>query len=159
MADHEHYCALYASKEEPHIHGILQSLSESVKHLEEAQARQASEGEDVTALAKARSPLHRLISSTNRRMHKGFPEMLAYIREKPEYIASMEFVPLYYSAGDDLLHLLRGVCSILEVDVLHARFLQADSPTRPSSFSGSCRLRVPLREATGLPFTLLHLCV
>ena len=51
----------------------------------------------MTALAKARSLLHRLISSTNRRMHKGFPEMLAYIMEKPEYIASMEFVPLYYS--------------------------------------------------------------
>ena len=97
LIDHERYCGAYASKEEPHIHGLLQSLSESVKQLEEAQARQASEGEDVTALAKARSLLHRLISSTNRRMHKGFPEMLAYIMEKPEYIASMEFVPLYYS--------------------------------------------------------------
>ncbi len=51
----------------------------------------------MTALAKARSLLHRLMSSANRRMHKGFPEMLAYIMEKPDYIASIKFVPLYYS--------------------------------------------------------------
>jgi hypothetical protein len=97
LTDHERYCGNYASKEEPHITGLLQSLSESLRHLEQAQARQEAAGQDITALERARSLLQRLQSSTNRRMHKGFPEMLAYIMEKPEYIASMEFVPLYYT--------------------------------------------------------------
>jgi hypothetical protein len=97
LTDHERYCGAYASKEEPHLTGLLQSLSVSVRHLEQEQARQEAAGQDITALQKARLLLHRLQSSTNRRMHKGFPEMLAYIMEKPEYIASMEFVPLYYT--------------------------------------------------------------
>ena len=97
LIDHERYCGAYASKEEPHITGLMQSLSESVRHLEAAQAHQKEAGEDFTALEGARSLLHRLMSSTNKRMHKGFPEMVAYIMEKPEYIASMEFVPLYYT--------------------------------------------------------------
>jgi hypothetical protein len=97
LIDHEYYCGAYASKEEPHIAGMMQSLSESVRHLEEELARQKAGGKDTTALDGARSLLHRLMSSTNKRMHKGFPEMVAYIMEKPEYIASMEFVPLYYT--------------------------------------------------------------
>ena len=64
-------------KEEPHLTGMMQSLSESVRHLEEAQARQKAAGEDATPLEGARSLLHRLMSSTNTRMHKGLPEMVA----------------------------------------------------------------------------------
>ena len=90
LIDHERYCGAYASKEEPHLTGMMKSLSESVRHLEAAQARQKAAGEDITALEGARSLLHRLMSSTNKRMHKGFPEMVAYITEKPECIASME---------------------------------------------------------------------
>jgi hypothetical protein len=125
LIDHERYCGAYASKEEPHIRGLLQSLSESVKQLEEAQARQASEGKDVTALAKARSLLHRLMSSTNRRMHKGFPEMLAYIMEKPEYIASMEFVPLYYSQV-----LISYICSLESAASSKLTYLMPDFSKR-----------------------------
>ena len=89
----------------------------------------------MTALAKARSLLHRLISSTNRRMHKGFPRDAGVYNGEARVHCLYGVCATLLFAGDDLLHLLRGVCSILEVDVLHARFLQADSPTRPSSFS------------------------
>ena len=50
LIDHERYCGAYASKEEPHLTGVMQSLSESVRHLEAAQARQKAAGEDIAAL-------------------------------------------------------------------------------------------------------------
>ena len=49
-------------------------------------------GVDLEAREVARLILHRLVSSTNRRMHKGFPEMLTYLLRKPMYYGSHEFV-------------------------------------------------------------------
>ena len=43
-----------------------------------------------------RKILHRLISSTNRRMHKGFPEMLTYLLNKPMEYCSHMFVHVQY---------------------------------------------------------------
>ena len=40
---------------------------------------------------EARRILHRLMSSTNRRMHKGFPEMLTYLLRRPMEYCSHEF--------------------------------------------------------------------
>ena len=45
-------------------------------------AREAGEVKDSATAARKKS-LHRLVSSTNRRMHEGFPEMLSYLLRKP----------------------------------------------------------------------------
>ena len=87
--------------------GLLNSLVDSVKHLEGEQARRVALGAEGSVFDKARSLLHRLLSATNRRMHKGFPEMIAYIMEKPEYIASMEFVPFFHTQM-----FISGVCAV-----------------------------------------------
>ena len=92
MGDHEYYCASYAGKEQPHIDGLLQTLQDGLraKELDLATAREA--GEEVDACDAARQVLHRLVSSTNKRMHKGFPEMLTYLLGKPMEYCSHEFV-------------------------------------------------------------------
>ena len=95
MADHEFDCANYASKEQPHIDGLLHALADSVKSLEYSLAKAEDSGDEpLEALERARRLLHRLLSATNRRMHKGFPEMLSYLLGKPSEYASHEFVPL-----------------------------------------------------------------
>ena len=40
MGDHEFYCASYASKEQPHIEGLLHTLADSVRSLEQNMAQQ-----------------------------------------------------------------------------------------------------------------------
>ena len=76
MGDHEYYSASYASKEEPHIEGLLHTLMDGVRRKEKDIAALREAGEDITARDTARRILHRLVSCTNRRMHKGFPDML-----------------------------------------------------------------------------------
>ena len=92
MGDHEYYCASYSSKDQPHIDGLLMTLAEGklAKERDIAQAKEA--GENISAHEEARQTLHRLVSSTNRRMHKGFPEMLTYLMRKPSEYASHKFV-------------------------------------------------------------------
>ena len=72
MGDHEYYSASYASKEEPHIDGLLHTLIDGVRRKEQDMAALRESGQDITAHDAARRILHRLISCTNRRMHKGF---------------------------------------------------------------------------------------
>ena len=83
MGDHEYYSASYASKEEPHIDGLLHALIDGVRRKEQDIAALRESGTDITAHDTARRILHRLVSCTNRRMHKGFPEMLTYLLQKP----------------------------------------------------------------------------
>ncbi len=47
----------------------------------------------------ARGILHRLMSATNRRMHKGFPEMLSYLLRKPMEYCSHRFSYLIIDDG------------------------------------------------------------
>eukprot|EP00973_Karenia_brevis_P071217 9895122-Karenia_brevis.AAC.1 len=47
-------------------------------------------------LERAKRLLNRLISSTNRRMHRGYPEMLSYLLKKPSYYCSHSFVTLMF---------------------------------------------------------------
>ena len=79
MGDHEHYCASYSSKDQPHVEGLLLTLAESLRYKEHDIAVARSEGQTFTAHEISKKILHRLISATNRRMHKGFPEMLTYL--------------------------------------------------------------------------------
>eukprot|EP00973_Karenia_brevis_P080895 11222408-Karenia_brevis.AAC.1 len=94
MGDNEYYCASYSSKDQPHIDGLLMTLADGklAKERDIAEAKVA--GENVDAHEVARQTLHRLVSSTNRRMHKGFPEMLTYLLRKPTEYSSHEFVDL-----------------------------------------------------------------
>ena len=72
--------------------GLLTTLADSVaaKGKDMADARDA--GVDISPHEEARQVLHRLISSTNRCMHKGFPEMLTYLLRKKMYVGSHSFV-------------------------------------------------------------------
>eukprot|EP00973_Karenia_brevis_P064997 9025910-Karenia_brevis.AAC.1 len=57
-------------------------------------ASAASQGQEIEGHEKARQILHRLLSATNRRMHKGFPEMLSYLLRRPMEYSSHNFVAL-----------------------------------------------------------------
>ena len=98
MGDHEFYCAAYSSKDAPHIGGLLQTLADakSAKEAEIQAARDA--GEAVPVKEQVRQTLHRLLSATNRRMHKGFPELVTYILNKPMEYSSHKLVECFLPA-------------------------------------------------------------
>jgi len=91
MGDHEFYCASYSSKDSPHIEGLLTTLADGLRAKERDIAAAREVGEEITSHEVVRRILHRLISSTNRRMHKGFPEMLTYLLQKPMDYCSHKF--------------------------------------------------------------------
>ena len=69
-------------------------MSSSLKAKEE-DVRKAKEcGADMEPHRVARALLHRIRSGMNRRMHKGFPEMLSYLLRKPMEYSSHDFVPV-----------------------------------------------------------------
>ena len=91
MGQHEFYCASYSSKEAPHMQGLTATLADGVrtKLRDIAAAREA--GQAVTEHQAVKSILHRLVSSCNRCMHKGFPEMLSHLLGKPSFYCSHMF--------------------------------------------------------------------
>ena len=95
LIDHEYYCVSYSTKEEPHIEGLLHTFADGVRNIDLEIAQRRSLGQEVESLEHARKLLHRLLHSTNRRMHKGYPEMVSYILQKPDHYASHSFVPFY----------------------------------------------------------------
>ena len=94
LENSEFYCSIYASKEQPHVEGLLQSLAEGLRALDRNIAVRLASGEAVDDAERARRVLNRLLSSTNRRMHKGFPEMLSYLLGKPSWYCSHRFAHL-----------------------------------------------------------------
>ena len=70
------------------MEGLLQTLAEGLRALDRDIATRRENGEDVDASERARRVLNRLLSSTNRRMHKGYPEMLSYLLCKPSWYCS-----------------------------------------------------------------------
>eukprot|EP00973_Karenia_brevis_P070417 9788802-Karenia_brevis.AAC.1 len=83
MGDHEYYCATYSSKDQPHVEGLLTTLADSVRAKERDIIAAREAGEDVGNHEVSRKFLHALVAATNRRMHKGFQEMLTYLLRKP----------------------------------------------------------------------------
>ena len=77
IGDHEFYCSSYSSKEQPRSDGLLLTLACSLRRKEEEIALASAQGKSVSAQEHARQILHRLLSATNRRMYKGFPEMMS----------------------------------------------------------------------------------
>ena len=96
LENSEFYCSVYASKVQPHVEGLLQTLAGGVRGLDEDIAKEIAAGRDIDGKEKARRVLHRLLSSTNRRMHKGFPEMLSYLLRKPSWYCSHSFANLHF---------------------------------------------------------------
>ena len=110
MGDHEFYCASYASEDQPHVEGLLVTLADSLRAKERDILIERAEGKDITAHEISRRILHRLISSTNRRMHKGFPEMVTYLLRKPMEYCSHRFVTLYvFGVFNRAVKLMRGM--------------------------------------------------
>eukprot|EP00973_Karenia_brevis_P020464 2810767-Karenia_brevis.AAC.1 len=76
-------------------------------------------------LERAKRLLNRLISSTNRRMHKGYPEMLSYLLKKPSYYCSHSFVTLMFHeqlriAERCVMNLIAGQQTTLPMGTGHA---------------------------------------
>ena len=72
--------------------GLVTTLADSVAAKGKEMADALDAGVDISPHEEARQVLHRLISSTNRCMHKGFPEMLTYLLRKKMYVGSHSFV-------------------------------------------------------------------
>ena len=95
MIDHEFYCSSYASKEQPHIENLLHTLADGVRGLDREIAEHGAKGELMDPLEKkTKRLLHRLMSSTNRRMHNGVLEMLSYLLKEPSLYCSHSFATL-----------------------------------------------------------------
>ena len=77
LRDAEFYCSEYASKEQPHIEGLLQVLHNGLQHLDRELAERIARGEAIASQEKARRVLHRLVACTHRRVHQGFPAMVS----------------------------------------------------------------------------------
>ena len=95
MGNSEYYVSSYSSKAQPHADGLVLTMAHSVQTMERF-VKEAEEGSaEADVREKARKMLHRLVSASNNRMHKGFPEMLSYIIGKPILYHSHPFVPVY----------------------------------------------------------------
>ena len=124
LIDHEYYCVSYSTKEEPHIEGLLHTFADGVRNIDLEIAQRRSLGQEVESLEHARKLLHRLLHSTNRRMHKGYPEMISYILQKPDHYASHSFVPFYCDSD---------CCQL--IDAFQSHFQNAESfRGRPRTF-------------------------
>ena len=95
MGDQEFYCSSYASKQQPHMEGLLHTLADGMGSLNRRIAKLRAEGGDVDAAEHVRRILHNFQFSANRRMHKGFPEMISHLLGKPCEYCSHSFVPLF----------------------------------------------------------------
>ncbi len=90
----EHYCVDYSSKEQPHAQGLLHTLHDSMVRAErfDQEKLPAASAEEPTHFDSARRLLQRLVAATNRRLHKGFPSIYAYLLGRPNHYCSHEFV-------------------------------------------------------------------
>jgi hypothetical protein len=100
----EFYSSNYASKDQPHAQGLLHTLHDS---MERAKKFKDSSHEDQDIKERARKLLQQLVAATNRRMHKGFPSIYAYLLQRPNHYASHTFVS--FSFGEQFGCLQRVV--------------------------------------------------
>ncbi|CAK0873829.1 unnamed protein product [Prorocentrum cordatum] len=89
-------CALKSSSPDAvpdEAEGLVLTLAVSLHQKEQDAKEAAGRGDEPENVhEKAKRILHRLLSATNNRMHKGFPEMLSYLLEEPTLYSSHEFV-------------------------------------------------------------------
>ena len=160
MGDHELYCAAYAGKDQPHVDGLLMTLADGLRSKEHDIAAATEARENIDGQELAPRILHRLMSSTNRRMHKGFPEMLTYLLRRPmEYCShtfrhvtvdgffriAMRVVPDCWEAGRSAYTLLAPGGDFLAI-LVRSEIQIADYPFRPNNYTNfSCILFVWMR--------------
>ena len=86
--DANFYCTNYSAKEQPHIEGLFESFATALDALE----AHVPDGTNQTDHAKRF--FFRMMCVTNRGLHKGMPEMVAYLFNKKIFLCSREFKPL-----------------------------------------------------------------
>ena len=93
MVDHEYYASDYASKDQPQAANLLQTLHDSLVRHDRFAAEREVAGTTDEGMDRARRLLQSFVSATNRRLHKGFPSIYAYLLGKPNHYASHLFQP------------------------------------------------------------------
>ena len=116
----EFYASDYAAKERPQAQGLFHTLHDSLLRTEQFSGtgedvrQQGREGAELSR-ETARKLLQRLVAATNRRIHKGFPSIYAYVLGRPNHYASHDLVK--YNFQFDFVNAIRGVYSVCGVDV------------------------------------------
>ena len=136
MGDHEHYCAAYSAKDQPHVEGLLMTLVDSLRFKERDLLEAKENGEDLTPHETSRRLLHTLLAATNRRMHKGFPEMLTYLLRKPMEYCSHRFVSLKVDGR------LRHAIALTRASVVGDTFPSHENPRDAMVVADKCELKV-----------------
>jgi hypothetical protein len=93
MVDHEYYASDYASKDQPQAANLLHTLHDSLVRHDRFAAEREVAGTIDEGMDRARRLLQSFVSATNRRLHKGFPSIYAYLLGKPNHYASHLFQP------------------------------------------------------------------
>ena len=78
MGYHEFYCATYSSKDQPHIEGLLVTLTDNLRCKEMDMMVAKEKGEDFSSHKIGRKLLHNLLVSINRRIQ--LPEYVFKLR-------------------------------------------------------------------------------
>eukprot|EP00973_Karenia_brevis_P040522 5603365-Karenia_brevis.AAC.1 len=127
----EMYCTEYSTKEQPHAQGLLHTLHDAMLRAEKFNVENDS---DRSCQDAARRLLQQLVAATNRRMHRGFPTVYAYLQGRPNHYASHEFVKYYFgSAYSEMLNI-----------IFMAYQVQADVETRASTLAQDEGMEIPV---------------
>eukprot|EP00973_Karenia_brevis_P021070 2897374-Karenia_brevis.AAC.1 len=88
----------------------------------------AKDGPERSCEDAARRLLHQLIAATNRRIHRGFPTIYAYLQRRPNHYASHDFVK--YNFGQlysSMLKVIFSACRVVvDVDLEVSTRMQED---------------------------------
>ena len=150
LANSEFYCSVYASKEQPHMEGLLVTLAHGIRTLDDEIAAGLADGQAMDQQEKARRVLNRLLSSTNRRMHKGFPEMLSYLLGKPSWYCSHKFATLYINTVfEECILQVLGAVQGVPLAAAHTNSMHTGLDLRNTAVAG--RLAKP-KSPSGLDY-------
>eukprot|EP00973_Karenia_brevis_P030581 4217739-Karenia_brevis.AAC.1 len=143
----EMYCIEYSAKEQPHAQGLLHTLHDAMLRAEKFNS---GESLDRSCEDAARRLLQQLVAATNRRMHRGFPTIYAYLQGRPNHYASHEFVKYHF--GWPYSQMLKVIFSACHV--------QADVDTEASACVKDERSEVVdgAEKQTALDAFLSHQC-
>ena len=95
VVEHEYYCGAYASKEQPRLKALMQSMSMSLKNVEDRIGAARREGVSFSNVGIAAKILHNLVGAVNRCSHKGYPEIVSYLTKQLSFYCSHAFTNLY----------------------------------------------------------------
>ena len=96
VVEHEYYCGSYASKEQPRLKALMQSMSMSLKKMWKTELAPLAQRVCLFSnLDIAAKILHSLVGAVNRCSHKGYPEIVSYLTKQPSFYCSHAFTNLY----------------------------------------------------------------